>query len=88
MQCLTQLGNAHVLVFLKLFPVAANHLNPHVDLPLDALCHVRFTHFDTVNCRLMQKQLLHGDLFRYGAIGITLPLNALKLGLQACVLYV
>ena len=84
-QRLAQLGEAHVLVFLKLF-LASRRLNPEVNLLLHAACNVRFGHLHRVDCRLVQEQLLHRQLLGYHAIGVTVPLHAFLFALHLDVL--
>ena len=70
MGLLAYLRHAHIAVFLE-FLLRARSLHPLVDLRLHIAVDLLFGSFNTVDLRLMQEQLLDGQVLRDDAVGIT-----------------
>ena len=56
--------------------------DPHIDTLVDALCYLRFRHFQTVNGSLSEEEFLHSYLLWYAAVGIFAPVVTVEIALQ------
>ena len=73
-----QLGNLFTEIFLQLF-LRSHLVDCEIDPTIRLLDHLVFTHFHTIDLRLVQKQLLYCHLFGEHAIRVTVKTLSLVL---------
>ena len=84
---LTDLRRSLVVVLFHLL-LGTNLVNDVIDSPFQLGQHFLFRHFDTIQFRLVQEQLLNSQLFRNDTIRIAIELASFVLSIQTFTLYI